>query len=195
MRLQSRCIESWQISAWVLSSQEELRTNCINSVCRIPVPSHSEVVAAGVVVKIIVEATQLAILKADANKTGAAGHGRSHTLHHDADSPLFITNVGDFVADSQKKTLPLSKYRAFVRSNFVDAAGGIHSRKRHSNLRSVLLLRLRMVFLASNGLAARRGAFLSALHKDSFNLSQFWRVSLPFLNSYSPKCAATVKLD
>jgi hypothetical protein len=90
-----------------LPSQEKFRAHRIDTVCRIPVPPHAEIVAAAFVVEIIIEAAQCAILKANPGKTGAARHGRSHTFHHHADSPVLIAQVGDFVADAQKKALPL----------------------------------------------------------------------------------------
>ena len=76
---------------------------------RIPVAAHAEIVAAGVVVEIVVEAAQLSVLKAHAGETGAAGNRRCHHFHDDADAPLFVTQVIDLIADAQVKPLAFAR--------------------------------------------------------------------------------------
>lgn len=71
----------------------------------IPIPPHAEVVATALVVEVIVETAQLAILKSNAGETGAAWHRRCHDLHDDSDSPLLITYVRNFIPDTEEKSL------------------------------------------------------------------------------------------
>src|SRR5919106_2217924 len=56
-----------------LSSQEKPGANRFDAVRWVPVASHAEVITAGIVVEIVVEAAELSVLKAHSRETGAAG--------------------------------------------------------------------------------------------------------------------------
>jgi len=71
-------------------------------VSRIPIAPHAEVVTAGFVIEIVVEAAELSVLKAYARETGAT------------DTPFFVAQVIDFIADPEIETLAFGRRRGFV---------------------------------------------------------------------------------
>jgi hypothetical protein len=92
-----------------LSSQEKFRPDGVDPVGGIPIAPHTKVIAATLIVQIIVETAQLAVLKTYAGETGAAGHRGCHDLHDDSESPLLIAQVRNFIPDTEEKSLPLAK--------------------------------------------------------------------------------------
>jgi len=99
----------------------------------IPVTPHSEVVAAGLVVQIIIEAAELPILKSHACQTGSAGHGRGHHFHDNPESPHLIVKMGDFIADTEKKSFAFSERAgAFVPVIMLNHQINIRGRRPHA---------------------------------------------------------------
>ena len=99
--------------------------NRIDAVSRVPIAAHAEIVAAGVVIEIVVEAAQLAILKAHSGKASTARNRRSHHFRNDADAPFFVAQMIDFVADAQIEPLTFTQV-----ARFFDAAIKMLERQR-----------------------------------------------------------------
>jgi hypothetical protein len=74
---------------------------------RIPVASHAKIVTTRLVIQIVVKAAQLPILKSHPRETSSSRHRRSHQFYNYPDAPLFVTDVGDFVANPQKEPFTL----------------------------------------------------------------------------------------
>jgi len=72
-------------------------------VARIPVAPHAEIVAATLIIEVIVEASELSVLKTNPGKARPAGHRGCHHFHDDSDTPLFISNMVYLIADPEIK--------------------------------------------------------------------------------------------
>ena len=75
---------------------------------RIPIASHAEVVTAGVIIKIVVEAAQLPVLKTHAGEARTARNRRRHHFRDHAKTPLLVAQMIDFIADAQIQSLSFS---------------------------------------------------------------------------------------
>ena len=53
-------------------------------------------------------------MKAYARETGATGNRRGHHFHDHADTPFFVAQVIDFIADPEIETLAFGRRRGFV---------------------------------------------------------------------------------
>jgi hypothetical protein len=84
---------------------------------RVPITPHAEIVAATLVVKVVVKATEPSVLKANARETSAPGHGRGHDFHDDADTPFLITEVSYLVAHAEKESFSFSHDLASTKHN------------------------------------------------------------------------------
>jgi hypothetical protein len=76
---------------------------------RIPVTAYAEIVAAALVIQIVVEAAKLAVLEPNPRETRPARHRRRHRFHHNPDAPLFVSYMGDFVANSKKEAFSFAE--------------------------------------------------------------------------------------
>jgi hypothetical protein len=88
-----------------LTSEKKSRSDRVHAVGRVPITPHAKIVAATLIVEIVVKTTELSVLKANARETSAAGNGRGHDFHNDADTPFFITEVGYLIAHAEKESL------------------------------------------------------------------------------------------
>lgn len=75
----------------------------MDSVRWIPVPAHSKIIAAALVVQIVIKAAKLAILKSNTGQTRAARDRRCHGFHDDPNAPLFISRVRNLIANGKKE--------------------------------------------------------------------------------------------
>jgi hypothetical protein len=71
----------------------------------IPITPHSEIVAATLIIEVIVEAPELAVLKTDTREARPAGHRRCHHFHDDSNTPFFIAKMVYLIADPEIKAL------------------------------------------------------------------------------------------
>jgi hypothetical protein len=81
-----------------LSGEQKLGAYGVERVGRVPITLHAEVATAGLAVEIVVEGSELTILKATAYETGAAGYDRSHHLNDHTDAPFFVAGVANLQA-------------------------------------------------------------------------------------------------
>src|SRR5687768_16074620 len=130
----------------------------------VPVAPHAKIIAAGLVVEIIVETAELAILKAHPSQTGAAGDRGCHDFHNHPDTPLLVTQMIHRIAHPKVESLAFAQSHRFlgaaikvlspqgdIRIGRGRAAGKFSLRRLDEFSRAVRVIALRLVAPAAAG--------------------------------------------